>query len=548
MDVQGYMPPPHHRPEDPQVLHYAQVNLTQNNNNTNKSHALPPLTSLPSHVASNTEQNCNGSVTSEGRSSSPYASSQPLKQRDTELSAIPAFVFDKRKSSPAVLGLPLGLNDEAQAQLSLHLSQQRNSIEAAMLLANFNRLPSTPAANSTAGDDDHDKKYQLSSTSTSSTRAIKTEEDGSDRSTFLQDLSASSSSSSSSSSLIHPHHIHPYQQPHHPTAKLMWVQGVSSPPMLPPPTSAAYPAPESITMIHPLSQSSSAPGQKHDQQLPQHPLHQHPGDANVSHPPLPPPHQHPHYYSYHPHPYMHHPGAPPHPSSSTPQSGAANTSSVPVPVTAAPPPPGQHPHYYYQHIGKLPLPIQMDGMIHAPLPGQFPPMPTGAVRTPTRRKKNRTEVDEDDMSTAVEPGDPDFPDMSLKDIEAARVDPDARPRRQKLRYVGDKYTPQWVRYNGQSKEGLCDTCQPGKWLQLKNSAFWYHKQFFHGISSVSGKEFMQPLETRWVDQDLVEGLCHQCRLWVSVSNVKRKNSVLWYRHAHKCHVYHKPKPNAPKRR
>lgn len=44
---------------------------------------------------------------------------------------------------------------------------------------------------------------------------------------------------------------------------------------------------------------------------------------------------------------------------------------------------------------------------------------------------------------------------------------------------------------------------------------------------------MQPLETRWVDQDLVEGLCHQCHQWVSVSNVKRKNSVLWYRHAHK---------------
>lgn len=61
----------------------------------------------------------------------------------------------------------------------------------------------------------------------------------------------------------------------------------------------------------------------------------------------------------------------------------------------------------------------------------------------------------------------------------------------------------------------------------------YHKQFYHGISSVSGKEFVQPLETRWVDQDLVEGLCHQCHQWVAVSNVKRKNSVLWYRHAHK---------------
>lgn len=50
---------------------------------------------------------------------------------------------------------------------------------------------------------------------------------------------------------------------------------------------------------------------------------------------------------------------------------------------------------------------------------------------------------------------------------------------------------------------------------------------------MSGQPFVKPLETRWVDQDLVEGLCHQCRQWVPVSNVKRKNSVLWYRHAHK---------------
>ena len=40
-----------------------------------------------------------------------------------------------------------------------------------------------------------------------------------------------------------------------------------------------------------------------------------------------------------------------------------------------------------------------------------------------------------------------------------------------------------------------------------------------------------------MDQDLVEGLCHQCGQWVAVSNVKRKNSVLWYRHAHKVNIY-----------
>lgn len=45
-------------------------------------------------------------------------------------------------------------------------------------------------------------------------------------------------------------------------------------------------------------------------------------------------------------------------------------------------------------------------------------------------------------------------------------------RQQKLRFDQDLYTPLWVRGNAASKEGFCDMCDPGKWLQLKNSAFW----------------------------------------------------------------------------
>lgn len=130
---------------------------------------------------------------------------------------------------------------------------------------------------------------------------------------------------------------------------------------------------------------------------------------------------------------------------------------------------------------------------------------------------------------------------SVPDLPEESDDFENRPRRQHARYAGDLYTPQWVRYTGQAKEGFCDTCSPGKWLQLKNSAFWYHKQFFHGISSVSGKTFLNPMEQRVIEQDVVEGLCHQCQQWIPISNSKRKNSVLWYRHAHKCHIYHKPK-------
>lgn len=127
----------------------------------------------------------------------------------------------------------------------------------------------------------------------------------------------------------------------------------------------------------------------------------------------------------------------------------------------------------------------------------------------------------------------DYPVITEADLEAAKKDANAIPRRQKLRYEGDEYTPKWVRYTGQLKEGYCDTCKPGKWLQLKNSAFWYHKQFFHGISSVSGKPFQRPLEQRAGEHDVIEGLCHQCKQFVPICNSKRKNSVLWYRHAHK---------------
>lgn len=130
-----------------------------------------------------------------------------------------------------------------------------------------------------------------------------------------------------------------------------------------------------------------------------------------------------------------------------------------------------------------------------------------------------------------------YPLITTADVEAVKRDPSAIPRRQNKRHQDDQYTPKWVRYTGQLKEGYCDTCQPtGKWLQLKNSAFWYHKQFYHGISSVSGKEFQKPLEQRVGELDIIEGLCHQCKQFVPLCNTKRKNSVLWYRHAHKVNT------------
>lgn len=253
-------------------------------------------------------------------------------------------------------------------------------------------------------------------------------------------------------------------------------------------SSSTAPLSSEHPMLHPLARSvSDMTGRKRDPMGEQQPLQPPPpppphqaasASAAAPHPHAAPPHHHPYYNQHYPPPYSSAGGLPPmhhhhHPSST---SASASNQASPYYYQHPPPPhpPPAHPHHQLPHGGKLPLPVPMEGMLTTRIPGPYDRLggPIAVPRLPNRRKKARVEADEDDMANAVEPGDPDFPDMSLKDIEAARVDPEARPRRQKLRYAGDKYTPQWVRYNGQAKEGLCDTCTPGKWLQLKNSAFW----------------------------------------------------------------------------
>ncbi|EFX00066.1 hypothetical protein CMQ_7068 [Grosmannia clavigera kw1407] len=78
-------------------------------------------------------------------------------------------------------------------------------------------------------------------------------------------------------------------------------------------------------------------------------------------------------------------------------------------------------------------------------------------------------------------------------------DPDMVPHEQELRFSGDLYTPRWVRGHGNKREGWCGICKPGRWLVLKNSAFWYDKSFTHGVSAATGNPFQEPQETRRMD-------------------------------------------------
>ncbi|RYP22937.1 hypothetical protein DL765_001395 [Monosporascus sp. GIB2] len=127
-------------------------------------------------------------------------------------------------------------------------------------------------------------------------------------------------------------------------------------------------------------------------------------------------------------------------------------------------------------------------------------------------------------------------------------DPDLIPHEQELRFEGDLYTPRWVRGHGNKREGWCGICKPGRWLVLKNSAFWYDKSFTHGISAATGSPFQEPQEKRRMDgnPDVWEGLCGSCNDWIALVSSKKKGTT-WFRHAYKCHTHPKVK-DAPKRR
>lgn len=118
-------------------------------------------------------------------------------------------------------------------------------------------------------------------------------------------------------------------------------------------------------------------------------------------------------------------------------------------------------------------------------------------------------------------------------------DPELVPHEQELRFENDLYTPRWVRGHGNKREGWCGICKPGRWLVLKNSAFWYDKSFTHGISAATGQAFEGPRETRRMEgnPDIWEGLCGSCGEWIALVSSKKKGTT-WFRHAYKvCSVF-----------
>ena len=137
--------------------------------------------------------------------------------------------------------------------------------------------------------------------------------------------------------------------------------------------------------------------------------------------------------------------------------------------------------------------------------------------------------DEPDLYNVLseEPSVPSQEDMEPKNGEL-------QPAEQDVRFDGDLYTPKYVRGHGNKREGYCGLCKPGRWLVLKNSAFWYDKSFSHGISAATGQPFDAPKKTRRMhgNPGVWEGLCGTCNEWIALISNKKKGTT-WFRHAYK---------------
>jgi hypothetical protein len=118
-------------------------------------------------------------------------------------------------------------------------------------------------------------------------------------------------------------------------------------------------------------------------------------------------------------------------------------------------------------------------------------------------------------------------------------DEDMIPRQEDPQSITDMYKPRWVRGKGHGREGWCGRCETGCWAKLKNSGFWYHRSYTHGISPNTGQPYPPPCRwrvsegnpSRW------EGLCENCGEWLKVDTTKKGHNS-WFRHVVKCHPKH----------
>jgi hypothetical protein len=102
----------------------------------------------------------------------------------------------------------------------------------------------------------------------------------------------------------------------------------------------------------------------------------------------------------------------------------------------------------------------------------------------------------------------------------------------------DSYTPKYSRGTKGHLEGFCGLCKPGRWLNMKTSAYWYDKKFNHGINPKTKRAFELPVQRRWKNGSSVirEGLCGMCGEWALMDSCKTSWRK-WWRHAYEVSCF-----------
>ncbi|KAJ2828686.1 hypothetical protein IWW50_001256 [Coemansia erecta] len=123
-----------------------------------------------------------------------------------------------------------------------------------------------------------------------------------------------------------------------------------------------------------------------------------------------------------------------------------------------------------------------------------------------------------------------------------------------IRAPDDMYTPRWIRGIGREKEGLCPVCFDNgtlNWRRMKCSAYCaddsgasmtYHLNYFHGVSSLTGRPFPEPQATRTAcsarGRQRRQGQCGICGKWVFVDSSRRVSinvpEIYWWKHIQGC--------------
>jgi len=96
------------------------------------------------------------------------------------------------------------------------------------------------------------------------------------------------------------------------------------------------------------------------------------------------------------------------------------------------------------------------------------------------------------------------------------------------------YTPQWTRCKGTARQGWCGLCQPGRWLDLRNSEYWYDKLYRHGIDT-NGDLLSRPQNVRkTVSNRGWECLCATCNKWITL----KRGEASWFRHVYEVSLFY----------